>query len=764
VEVTRALQDKLAELEPGLRGVKVSSSYYRPGDYVEASDNNLRAALIIGGVLALLALLALLFEWRAAFVALVSVLVALAAAVIVLSIRGDTLNTMVLAGLVLALVVVVDDGVVSAVTVRRRLERAEGPGAEAVTIRTFTNAIVEVRRPLLYATVIALLALAPIFVLTGETGEFLPPFAFSYGAAIVASLVVALTVAPALAMLLLPRAPRARHASPITHRLAPRGDRLVDRLVRTPVPGLVAGVVLVVLAVGLIPFLDRGDSLVPEFKDRDLLVAVTGAPGTSLAEMDRVLGRMSRELGGVPGVDTVGGHVGRAVTGDQTVDANSGELWVTLKSSADYDETRDSIAAIAHGYPGLRTSVSTYPRLRIDDVLRTPDGMAGKDLTVRVFGENLDTLERVARGLRVALAKVDGVTAPRVETPQRQPALQVEVDLDKARALGIKPGDVRRAAATVLSGIRVGFLFEQQKVFDVVVWGTPPNRRDVDSVKAILVDAPDGGGQVRIGDVADVRMVSSPTVIKRKDVSEAIDIGLDVDGRSTGAVADDVRHVLRTRSFPLEYHAELLNEYAERRSNHLVFLALCGAALLGIFLVLQAALRSWLLASLALVLVPGALAGGVVAVLVDGNLVTLGSLMGFLAVFALAARQSVALLNRCQELKHDAGDVMSPDVVRRALRDRLAPFSMMVVAVALVFLPFVVMGDVAGTEVVEPMAAVILGGLVTTTVVCLAVVPAIYLRFGSRRGEDPDLFADLASTGFDDEIGPDAGNVPATVG
>jgi len=290
--------------------------------------------------------------------------------------------------------------------------------------------------------------------------------------------------------------------------------------------------------------------------------------------------------------------------------------------------------------------------------------------------------------------------------------------------------------------------------------------RDVDAARFypdVFAIAPDGG-QVRVGDVADVRMVSSPTVIKRKDVSEAIDIGLDVDGRSTGAVADDVRHVLRTRSFPLEYHAELLNAYSERRSNHLTFLALCGAGMLGIFLVLQAALRSWLLASLALVLVPGALAGGVVAILVDGNLVTLGSLMGFLAVFALAARHSVALLNRCQELKHDAGDAMSPDIVRRALRERIAPFAMTVVAAALVFLPFVVMGDVAGTEVVEPMAAVILGGLVTTIVVCLAVVPAIFLRFGSRRGEDPDMFADLASTGFDDEIGPDAGNVPATVG
>jgi Cu/Ag efflux pump CusA len=765
VEVTRALQDKLDELKPGLQGVQVNASFYRPAAYIQAADANLQTALIIGAVLALLALGAYLFNLRVLAVSLVSVVLALAAAVAVVSWRGETLNAMVLAGLVLALVVLVDDAVVSADTIRRDLVRAQGDNAEVATARRFLGAMVEARRPLMYATVIALLALAPIFVLTGETGAFLPPFAFTYGAAVVASLVVALTVSPALAMMLLPRTPRPRRTSPLERWLQPRGDRLVDRLVRAPGPGLIAGIVLVVIGVGLIPVLNRNSSLVPELRARDLVVQLTGAPGTALAETDRVAARMSRELSALPGVDTVAGHVGRALLGDQTVDANAGELWVKMKSSADYDATLSSIESVARGYPGLQSSVLTYPRERINAVLRTPDAMPGKDLTVRVFGEDLNVLDRQARELSTRLTKIDGVKAPHVETSVNEPSLKIDVDLDKAQALGIKPGDVRRGAATVLSGLRVGFLFQQQKVFDVVVWGIPATRNSIGDINNLLIDRPDGQGQVRLGDVATVKMVSSPTVIKRRDSSRAVDIGLDVSGRSSGAVASDVRDVLRSHAFPLEYHAELLNDYSDNQSNDLLFIGLCIAAALGVFLILQAALRSWLLAALLFLLLPGALAGGVVAALINGNLVSIGSLMGFLAVLALAARQSVALLNRCQDRKHEAGDTMSPDVVRDSVRERLAPIGLTAVVVALVFLPFLVMGDVAGTELVEPMAAVILGGLVTAVAFSLAVVPALYLRFGARSGEDPDMFADLTVTGFAEDVDPDegAGRVPVTV-
>jgi len=761
VDVTRDLDAVLADLKPGLPGVSVDTSFYRPADYIETSTDNLSTALIIGAVLALLALGAFLFNLRAVFVSLVSVVLALAAAIIVLSLRGETLNAIVLAGLVLALVVLIDDAVVSADTMQRGLTRLEGKEAEASTVRRYGAAVLDSRRPLLYGTVIALVALVPIAVLTGETGAFLPTFALSYAGAVVASMLVAFTVTPALAMLLLPRRPRERRAAPLVRWLRPRSDRLVSRLVRSPGPGLVAGVVLVVIGFGLLPFLDRGSSLVPELRDRDVLIQVTGEPGISLPAMRKATARASRELRALPGVGSVGGHVGRAVLGDQAVDANSGELWVNVNSSADYDDTIGSIEGVLDGYPAMQHSVLTYPRERINAALRTPDGIEGKDLTVRVFGENLNTLERQARQLSTSLADIDGVTAPRVEVPVKEPGLQVEVDLERAQALGIKPGDVRRAAATVLSGLRVGFLFEEQKVFDVVVWGTPSTRDSIDAVRGLLIDRPDGAGQVRLDEVANVRLTESPNVIRRKDVSRSIDIGLDVSGRGVSAVAGDVQDFIRETAFPLEYHAELLDDYSDRESNRWLFIGVCVAAALAILLLLQAAFRSWRLAALVLMALVGALTGCVIAAFIDGNVISIGSLMAFLVVFGLAARQSVMFVERCQELTREADGAVGPELGRRAVRERLAPTITTAVTVGLAFLPFLFFGSVAGAEIVSPMAAVVIGGLFTATVVNLFVVPALYLRFGSgtEGDDDVEMLSDLTAA----ELDEDTGHAPSTV-
>jgi Cu/Ag efflux pump CusA len=310
---------------------------------------------------------------------------------------------------------------------------------------------------------------------------------------------------------------------------------------------------------------------------------------------------------------------------------------------------------------------------------------------------------------------------------------------------------VRRAAATIFSGLRVGFLFEQQKVFDVVVWGSPETRETVDAVRGLLIDLPDGSGQVRLDEVADVREVDSPNIIERKDVSRALDIGLDVDGRSVGAVASDVEDRIRDAAFPLEYHAAVLDDYADRSSDRWLFAGLVIAAVLGIFLLLQAAFRSWVLAALVLVAIVAALSGGVVAALIDGNLVTIGSLMAFLAVFGLAARQAVLFVERAQWLRADGDGTVSPDVTRDALRASLPPTITSAVTLFVLFLPFLFFTG-AGGEIVSPMAAVIIGGIITTTVVTLAVVPALYLRFGERaqHGEDLDMLMDLTGPADDE--------------
>jgi Cu/Ag efflux pump CusA len=748
LEVTRDLDKTLKNLEPGLTGIQVDSSFFRPARYLEKSTDNLRTALLIGLVLLMLALGALLFELRTAFVALFAIVLSLAAAVAILYARGETINAMVVAGLVLALVVLIDDAIVSADSIRRESSKAS------------LASVLAVRGPLAYGTVILLLALLPIFVMNGEAGAFLPSLVLSYAGAVLASMLVALTVTPALSMLLLSNAPAGR-TSPVVERLPPRYDRVFSRFIRTPRAGLVTVAVLLLLGLAVLPLLDRGSSLVPEFKDRDLLIHLDGAPGTSLPEMQRITAKAGLELRGLRGVSNVGGHAGRAELGDQVVNVNSSELWVSLDPSADYDRTLAAVEEVVNGYPGIDRSVLTYPKERINDVLKTPDGVEGKDLTVRVFGQDLGTLRTTAYELRDSMMEVDGVDAPRVELPVQQPTLEVEVDLERAQELGVKPGDVRRAAAAVLSGVEAGKIFEAQKIFQVVVWGTPATRTSLANVRQLLIDRPNGAGQVRLDEVADVRVKSSPNAIRHEDVSRYVDVGVDVRGRDIDAVASDIEERIAATDFDLEYHAELLGDYQDKQSARLAFIGASVAAAVGILLLLHAAFASWRMASVLFVALPGALTGGAVAALIDGDLISIGSLVGFLAVFGLAARNSVVLVKRCQDLEDLEGEAFGPELVRRAARERLAPAVMSAVTTALVLLPLLFFGGLAGHELVHPMAAVILGGLVTSTVLNLLVVPALYLRFGSRpEGRERfDMVLDLRA----DERGEEVRHTPSMI-
>jgi Cu/Ag efflux pump CusA len=353
---------------------------------------------------------------------------------------------------------------------------------------------------------------------------------------------------------------------------------------------------------------------------------------------------------------------------------------------------------------------------------------------VRVYGENLDVLGREAAKVRQLMANTDGVVDPRVERLVEQPNVEIEVDLDKARRVGVKPGDVRRAEATLVQGLMVGSVFQEQKVFEVVVKGTPETRRSVSDVRNLLLDTP-GGGHVRLAQVADVRVRDLPIAIPRESVARHIDVEADVAGRSLGSVAGELEDRLKSSAFPLEYHAEVLTRTTEAEINLGMMIGAAIAALIAAFLLLQAAFRSWRVAVLAFLALPVALVGGALAALTEGEL-SLGALLGFLALFGIAVRTGTVLLRHMQDLERYEGEAFGPALVSRGARERLAPILATGAALALVALVFVVLGSRPGLEIVHPMAIVILGGLVTTTLVSLFMLPALYLRFG---GSQPAL-------------------------
>ena len=726
-EVTREVDRALEALAPGLAGVQIDPSLFRPASFVEAAIGNLSAALLLGALLLLLVFGVFLFEWRSALISAGSILLSLLAALTVLWLRQATVNAIVLAGLVMALGAIVDDAVVDVEHIARRLRRHRQDGGDASTARVILQASLEVRRPIAYATVIMLVAVLPVVFMEGLTGAFFPPLALSFVLAVLASMLVALTVTPALSLLVLAKAPPRRRQPPLARWLLTGYQRALAPVLRTPARATLAGaaaVVVVLLGLAAVPLLDQ--ELAPSFKDTDLLVRLDGTPGTSHPEMTRITAKASRELQTIPGVIDVGAHVGRAVMSDQAVGVSSGELWVSVDPSTRYDQTVAAVQEVVDGYPGLDGQLLTYPRQRIDQVLA-----GGHDgVTVRVYGQNLEVLRGKAEEVRRLLAGVDGTADQQVERMVEEPTLEIEVDLAKAQKFGIKPGDVRRAAAMLLSGIQVGSLFEEQKVFDVVVWGTPEVRGSLSDIRELLVDRPDGG-HVELGQVADVRVKPALSVIRHDAVSRSIDVTADVRGRDLDAVMADVQQRLESVRFPLEYHAELLGDHAEQRAVQRRVLGMAAIAAVLVLLLLQAASGSWRLAGAFFLTLPMALAGGVLAVLATGGVLQLGSLVGLVLVGAIAVRNGVTLVSHCQHLQREEGEAFGPALVLRGAGERLSPILMTALATGLALVPLAVGGNVPGAEILQPMAVAVLGGLVTATLLSLFVAPALYLRFGS---------------------------------
>ena len=738
-DVSTGVEDALDKLAPGLSGLQTDTSVFRPADVIDEAIGNLTTAIIIGALLLVLALVAVLMRWRTVLIVLVTIPTSLVAAALVLDLLGETFNAITFAGLALALAVIVDDAVAGAENIARRIaQRRAQDGAPAVAA-TVLDATREIRSPLGYAALIALLVIVPVAILEGRPGAFLAPLAVAYAVAVVTATVMALTLTPALAVLLEP----AEHGSPLLARLTGSYDALLSRVIARPAAA-VAGVAALGLAVVIaLPLM--GLSLLPTLQDRNVLVRLDAEAGTSNPRMTALATELSRDLRRISGVQNVGGQVGRAVSGDRIVDVNSAEVVVSMKPGADYAETRAAIDDAVARVGGAETLTTTYSAQKLRDVgaLTTGenaargDGLgvltgADKPLTVRLYGQELATLQREAANVRRLMAGMDGVVDATVEAPAVQPTLRIEVDLDRARRFGVKPGDVRRAEAILLQGILVGSTFKEQKVFDVMVQGDPQLATSQAAVRNLLIDRPDGG-HVRLSQVADIRVATTPTVVERDGVSRKLDITADVDGRSVGDVKDELEQRLADLPLPLEYHAQVIDETLADEINQGQMIGFALAAALAMFLLAQAALRSWRLAGLAVLSLPAALAGGVIGALALGGTITLGVLVGLMALFVLAARTSVVLLRHFQRLEQVDEVEFDEALVRRGAQERLAPVLASAAALGGAMLPFVLMGSPAGLEIVHPMAVVMLCGLATSAALSLFVLPALYLRLETGR-------------------------------
>jgi CzcA family heavy metal efflux pump len=722
VQVTDGVDRALKELQPGLPGITMDPTIFRQADFIHNAVHNLTLALLLGCLLVIAVLTAFLFQWRTALISLVAIPLSLMAAVMVLYLRGDTINTMILAGLAIAVGVVVDDAIIDVENIWRRL-RQRGEGTGTLAPRVILEASLEVRSAIWYATLINVIAVVPVFFLNSVTGSFFEPLAFSYALAILVSMLVALTVTPALSLLLLSKT-RRRGDAPLVRGLKRGYGWLLTRTIRRPRPAYVLAALLLAAGIAAAPTL--GKDLYPAFKERDFLSHWITAPGTSHPEERRIVTAAGREMRAVPGVRDFGSHIGQAFLAEEVAGVNFGENWISIDRDADYDATLHRIQDVVDAHPGLYHDVQTYLRERIDEVLAG----AAEPVVVRVFGPDLRKLKREADRVQDALAGIPGLDDLHTDLVADIPEIRVTAKLGAAQRYGLKPGDIRRQSSTLVSSEEVGDLFRGGRAYNVHVWSTPQTRHSLTDIRNLPIDTP-GGGHVRLGDVATVQVRPTPSSVHRQDSSRRIDVAGNIDNRSLSAVVSDIRGRLARFDFAEGYHAELLGEAVEQEGAQHRLLIFGIAAAVAILLLLHAAFRDLRLALAFFLTLPMALVGGVIMVYLTGRTMSLGSYVGFLAVFGIAARNGILLINHCQHLERVEGEPFGPALVVRGAKERLSPILMTALATALALVPLVAAGTIPGHEIENPMALVIMGGLATSTFVNLFIVPTLYLRFGA---------------------------------
>lgn len=727
LQVTEDVIAKLKELEPGMAGIQSDITLFQPANFIKTAIYNTTKAFCIGFFLLAVLLFLFMYSWRAVLVSLITILVSLSAVVFILGLLGITMNAMTLLGLIMVLAIIVDDAILEVENNQRRLRQYRNKSG-ATNASIILESCLETRSNMMFATLILFLTVLPILFLNGgPSAVFFHALASSFVLALLISLLVTVLFTPALCLLFLSEKPAKRdvHVLSWLQRGYNSGLNWIMASIAAVWLALGAFIVAILAFAVLAGLIYIGLPTLPEFKESDIAIKWEGPPGTSLEEMLRITNLAGRELRKLPGVRNVVGQIGRAVLGDQVVNANEGEIFVSVDPNANYDATLNAIEKVVAGYPGIYHVVQTYFKEKIQQALT---GVSA-DIVVRIFGPDFTVLNEKADQLKKAIEKLKGVADVHIEHQTVQPEVAIEVDLAKAQGYGLKPGDIRRAAATYVAGIEAGSLFQHEKVFQVVVWGEPSTRQSLTSISDLLIATPNAQW-VPLNKVANVSIVSTPSLIKHETVSRYVDISLNVSGDNPAIVMNNVKEILKNTTFPLEYHAVVRGMDQPLMQLRLLIIALVIA--IAVFLIFQAAFDSFTLAAIIFFTLPSVLIGSVLtAFTLDDS--SFPVLLGLLAVYGIATRNVIMLIKHYQSLETQEADITKR--VARGTSERFRPIVISLLAAAIILLPFVWCGNIPGLEITGPIALVIFVGLFTTALYILFIVPSLYLRWGHKREE-----------------------------
>lgn len=733
VALTREIDKVLADLKQTLpREIALKGDLFRQAHFIEASIANVEEALRDGALLVLVVLFLFLLNFRTTFITLTAIPLSFVITFLFMKAAGISINTMTLGGLAIAIGELVDDAIVDVENIFRRLKENRQRPEPLPALRVVFEASSEVRNSIVFATVIVVLVFVPLFAMGGIEGRMFVPLGIAYIVSILASLLVSITVTPALASYLLPRAKATAHEEDgwLVRHLKRANAWVLSRTLSRPRPVLFVSGACVVLAMAAVPFFGR--EFLPPFNEGTATVNVIAPPGTSLAESNRIGSIAERQILKVPEVLSVGRRTGRAELDEHAEGVHYSEIDVDLKPSARsrrvvLDEIRERVKVI----PGVSVSVGQPIAHRLDHLL---SGIRAQ-IAVKLFGPDLDVLRAKADAIEAAMAKVPGVVDLQVEKQVLIPQITIAIDREAAARHGIQPGALSETLETALNGRVVSQVLEGQRTFDLVLRFDEATRDSVQALEAALIDTPDGQ-KIPLATVGRVVEAQGPNVINRENVQRRIVVQANASGRDLAAVVTDVKRAVSEQvQLPPGYFVTYGGQFESQAEASRLIGLLGLVSLCGIFMALFLHLRSVNLVLQVMLSIPLALIGSVAAILVTDRVMSVASLVGFVTLTGIASRNGIMMVSHYLHLMREEGEGFTREMIVRGSQERLVPVLMTASTAMLALIPIALSAGEPGKEILQPVAVVILGGLFTSTLLNLVVTPPVFYLFGRKAAE-----------------------------
>lgn len=731
MDVTREIERAIDEMRPAIASAQITlhPDLFRPANFITTSVRSIGTALLLGAALVTIILLVFLFNLRVALITLTAIPLSLLVAVIILTRSGESLNTLTLGGLAMAIGEVVDDAIIDAENIFRRLREAPRNLGAKELFRIVHDASVEVRSAVVYATFIVALVFVPVLTMSGVQGRLFAPLGWTYILAVLASLIVALTVTPALSYILLPKAIDKARVPSYVRSLKERYGRLLHSLTARPRALIVAAAVLCAVAAATLPFL--GGEFLPELREGHFIVHMAALPGTALRESVRYGERVTGELLKNSDIRSVSQQIGRAERADDTFGPHYSEIHVALKplEGEDAERAEAEIREALKRFPGTSFSTKTFLTERMEEVVSG----ARAAVVVQIFGDNLDVIDQKAREVLQVIGSVRGAVDVQVESPPGTPEMVVRLQPAKLLQFGFQPVSLLDAIQAAYQGTVVGQAYESNRVFNIAVVLAPAVRENPEAVRSLMLQNAEGV-RVPLGELADVYETTGRYSVSHEGTRRRQAVFCNVRGRDLASFVDDVQREIQGKvKFPAGVYAAIGGASEARKQAQREILGYSLVAGTGIILLLSIAFHNVRNMLLVLANLPFALVGGVLATLITGGNLSVGSIVGFVTLFGITTRNSIMMISHFEHLVHNEGETWNLHAAVRGASERLTPVLMTATVTALGLLPLALGSGQPGKEIEGPMAIVILGGLVTSTLLNLLVLPSLALHYGKFR-------------------------------